>query len=279
LINRADLFNACVAEGKPQKDVFGHKTDMMKTALSDLRAALRLLSRLPVPAGASQDMQRGAASMWALPLAGAVIGAIAALAGSIAAWLGLPPSLQAALILSTLIIITGALHEDGLADSADGLWGGWDRDRRLGIMKDSRIGSYGVIALVLSLLIRWAALSALLSAGASPWLVVGVAALSRAPMVATMALLPGARDHGMSASAGRPGPQVMWLALGTGAIIALLSTGFPALWAVFWVAAAAAGAGLIAQAKIGGQTGDILGATQQLAEIAALLSLCATLIP
>jgi len=123
----------------------------------DIPAAIGLLSRLPVPVDTDLATRRGARAAWAYPLAGLVVGALAGLVAQVALWLGLPPSIAALLALAAMIAITGALHEDGLADSADGLWGGWDRARRLEIMKDSRIGTYGVLALGLTLLLRAAA--------------------------------------------------------------------------------------------------------------------------
>ena len=90
---------------------------------ADLAAALGLLSRLPVPVEATAAQARGAAAAWAYPLAGLLIGAITALAGAAALWLGLPSALAAGLMLAIGVIVTGGLHEDGLADAADGLWG------------------------------------------------------------------------------------------------------------------------------------------------------------
>ena len=199
-----------------------------------------------------------------------VVAALAALAGH---GLGLPPAVSAGLTLSAAIAVTGALHEDGLADSADGFWGGWSRQRRLEIMRDRRIGSYGVIALILSLGLRRAALTALLATGPATLAILAAAALSRLPMVWLMHLLPGARPDGLSAQTGRPGGATAALATFGALIIGTLTLGpavFPAALLVIAVAAAAA---LLMRAKIGGQTGDTLGATQQLSEIALLACL------
>ena len=165
------------------------KNDTPPPTPSDVVEALALLTRLPVPAG---DGTRGAAAAWAYPLVGVVIGGIAAVAGAIAYWLALPPLLCALLSLATMIVLTGAMHEDGLADTADGLWGGWTREARLEIMKDSHIGTYGVLALILSVAARWGALWLLFEAGvglACAALIVG-AAVSRGAMPALMAYLP-----------------------------------------------------------------------------------------
>ena len=107
------------------------------------------------------------------------------------------------------MITTGAMHEDGLADTVDGLWGGWTRDRRLEIMKDSHIGTYGVLALIVSAGLRWSVLAGLLTLGAGP--VVAIAVLSRASMPALMAALPNARGDGLAHKVGAPPPAVLAL--------------------------------------------------------------------
>ena len=165
--------------------------------------------------------------------------------------------------------MTGALHEDGLADTADGLWGGRTPERRREIMRDSRIGAYGGVALILVGLMRWSALSALVAAGV--WAALPVAAaLSRAGMAGLMHTLPFARDDGLSRQTGRPPRANTPMSLGIAVILALWLTGTAALPAALATLAAVALLGQVARAKIGGQTGDILGAAQQLSETAAL---------
>lgn len=240
----------------------------------DLPAALGLLTRLPVPVDGDRATARGAAAAWAYPLVGAIVGALAGAVHLLAGWVGLPPSLAAGLAVATLVIVTGALHEDGLADSADGLWGGWTRDRRLEIMRDSRIGSYGVVALILSLGLRAGALVALPPAAALPALI-ACGALSRTAMVGVWTALPPARRDGLSAGAGQPGRATAGLAILLGIGATVMAFGMPVLIATLCGLCGAALVGLVARAKIGGQTGDILGAAQQVAEIAALLALVA----
>ncbi|WP_322889712.1 MULTISPECIES: adenosylcobinamide-GDP ribazoletransferase [unclassified Yoonia] len=249
-------------------------TDNRLFAAIDLPAALGLLTRLPVPVDGAAATARGAAAVWAYPLAGAVVGGLQALAMGILLWLGVPAAITAALVLALAVSVTGAMHEDGLADSIDGLWGGWDKARRLAIMKDSHIGTYGVIALVLTLLLRWTALGLIAGTGGFALVLVVVAAVSRAAMVGVMAALPHARDGGLSRAVGRPAARVAWVAVGIGAGLALV-TGYlglvivAAVIAVLWA--------MIARAKIGGQTGDILGATQQLVEVALLIAVVSAL--
>jgi adenosylcobinamide-GDP ribazoletransferase len=243
---------------------------------ADIARALGLLTRLPVPVDGPAAMARGARAAWAWPLAGAILALIAGGVGATALWWGVTAPIAAGLILATQIILTGALHEDGLADSADGLWGGHTRDRRLEIMKDSRIGTFGVLALILSVGLRWVALSALIIGGI-PWAaLIGVAMLSRWPMVALMAALPPARPGGLSAAVGRPPAPTVWLA-GALAILGLILLGWSALPVALAVLGLTALIAAVAQSRIGGQTGDILGASQQVTETAALILLTAAL--
>lgn len=236
--------------------------------LRDIALAAALLTRLPIPVNAEFASERGAAAAWAYPLAGFLVALLAGGIGWTGLQLGLSPMLAAGLVLATQVIMTGAMHEDGLADAADGLWGGWTRERRLEIMKDSRIGAYGVLALLLALGLRWSALGEL-AAVLVPTLLCA-ALLSRAVMVVLMAGLPNAREGGLSRSVGRPGAATASLAVALALALSLALIG----WTVLPLAAVGVSAGLacaaIARAKIGGQTGDILGATQHVCEIAIL---------
>ena len=241
---------------------------------ADITGALRLLTRLPLP---HSPVMPGPAAAWAWPLAGAIVGImVAGLAmGCLALLSPLSAGGVAALALGAQAMITGAMHEDGLADTADGLWGGWDKPRRLAIMKDSHIGTYGVMALLVVTLIRWSGLSLLIGSG-QWWALVVVAALSRAPMAVLMAVLPNARGSGLAQSVGKV-PNVsagIALLIATGFALTLGTPGIAAAISVGLVVTALA---LTARAKIGGQTGDILGASQQLAEGAALTMLATML--
>lgn len=241
----------------------------------DLPAAFGLLSRLPVPVHGEAAQRRGAAAAWAFPLVGALLAGIAGTLHTTAMLAGLPGTLSAILAVSALVLLTGALHEDGLADMADGVWGGWTRERRLEIMKDSRIGSYGVLVLILSVALRIGALASLppLQVG---WALVAASVLSRTAMVLLWGTLRPARRTGLSAHAGRPRAATCRLAavIGIGLCAALLPLGTAALCTIAAILAVGS-VGLIAWRKIGGQTGDVLGAAQQVAEIAVLLTLVA----
>lgn len=249
------------------------KDDIALVNWRDVPAAIGLLTRLPVPVNAAQATARGAKAAWAYPIAGLAVALLLGLIGGLTD--GLLPQVQAAILLAVMVIVTGALHEDGLADTADGLWGGWDKARRLEIMKDSRIGAYGVIALVVTLLLRWICLSVLLAQSDWVYALIAVAVVSRAPMVVLMAVMSNARGAGLSQSVGRPTPATAVLAVGVAAAAALLCLGWSGLVLCAFAAIATACCGAIAQRKIGGQTGDILGASQQISEITLLIVLTA----
>ncbi len=244
--------------------------DMARHRWPDVLSAFGLLTRLPLP----DHKGTGAQSAWAWPLVGAVLGAIGALAASFALWLGLTPGVVAALVLALGALLTGGLHEDGLSDTADGLFGGWTPERRLEIMKDSRVGSYGVLALVLVTLARWSALATVLESG-SVWALVAVGALGRAPMGVIMSALPNARGSGLSHATGRPAMQSALVGVALAVVIALPFAGSAVLPMLALVVVASGLLARSAKARIGGQTGDILGAAQQLAEVACLAVLAA----
>jgi adenosylcobinamide-GDP ribazoletransferase len=249
---------------------------MLGDVLHDGKVALAFLTRLPVRPGRPWQAAELAASVTMFPLVGLLVGILGALAYAAATALGLPPSLAALLAIAALIASTGALHEDGLADLADGL-GGVTRAQRLEIMRDPRVGSFGVIALVLALLARAGALAALAGPAEAGAALVASAALSRALLPAAMLALPQARADGLAVQAGRPHPGRVAAAAAIALVIALLL--LPPLVAV--IASAAAGlAGAIvawlAFRRLGGITGDVLGGVQQLAEIGFLLAVVAS---
>ncbi|WP_264212937.1 adenosylcobinamide-GDP ribazoletransferase [Leisingera thetidis] len=240
----------------------------------DILLALVLLTRLPLPHLPPGAFQRHARAVWAFPLAGLAVALPAVLVASLALTAALPAVVAAGLALAVQVMLTGAMHEDGLADTADGLWGGFTRERRLEIMQDSRIGAYGVIALILGLGLRWSALSVLIQT-AGPWVLLPLAMTSRAVMPTLMAALPNARAAGLSQTVGRPRALPCLLAVLLAIVLSLPLIGAAAIGITLSMGAAALGMGALAKAKIGGQTGDILGASQQIAEIAGLLALLA----
>ena len=237
----------------------------MKFEFHDIGAAFALLTRVPVPVDHARAGKRGAQAAWAYPLVGVGLGLIAGTLGWALLSFGVSAGMTAVFVIAVQVMLTGALHEDGLADMADGM-GGFSRERRFEIMKDSRIGAYGAIAIVLALLARHAGITALNGADL-PLTLAALGAGSRALMVAVMAGLPNARPSGMSASAGAPPGKDVMLALVIGFAACLLAFGWSGALVFAGMAMAALAVAMLAKAKLGGQTGDVLGAAQQSAEI------------
>jgi len=237
---------------------------------SDIAHCIAFFTRLPLPS-LSMPEKPFASVLWAAPVAGWVIGAIGAGAFALGHAAGLPAGPAAALALAATLAVTGGLHEDGLSDTADGFGGGRDRERRLEIMRDSRIGSYGAATLGLSLLLRWSALAAIAQPGAVFWAMLAAHGASRAILPAFMAWTPPARRDGLSAGAGMPETTVALgaLALGLASLLLLgAATAFVAALCIFIIAFLFRS---LCLSKIGGQTGDTAGALQQGCEIAVLL--------
>lgn len=239
--------------------------------------AVQFLTRVPLPLDPGYTPVRMAHAMRYFPLVGLAIGAVLALVYGLAA-LVFPPVVAALLAVAAGVRLTGALHEDGLADMADGLGGGLTRARALEIMRDSRIGSYGAVTLGLVLALRVAALAGL-GAGAAAALI-GVHGASRLSTLALAAALPYARAEGKASFASEGlGPLGWSIALGAGGVAALVlvwSAGLVAtLTAVVAAVAVTLWLGAMMRRRLGGQTGDGLGAVQQLAETVMLLGLLA----
>jgi adenosylcobinamide-GDP ribazoletransferase len=243
---------------------------MLADLLHEGKVALAFLTRLPVRAAPSWRASELAASAPMFPVVGAMVGLAGAIAYTLAVWLGLPPLPAAAVALGATIWLSGAMHEDGLADVADGFGGGSTPDDKLAIMRDPRIGSYGAIALVLALLARAGAVAALGEPSDVAATLVAAGAVSRGALPAAMAALPPARADGLAAGAGRPHPLRAAAALLIAALIAFLLLGGTALAALAAGAAGALAVILLARRQIGGCTGDVLGAIQQLTEIGVL---------
>lgn len=251
----------------------------------DLARSVAFLSRIHMPqrhfVGYDGRLNR---AVRAFPLAGLLIALPAAAVASLLMALQVSSLFTAFVVVAVQALITGCLHEDGLGDTADGFGGGRDREAALVIMKDSRIGSYGAVALILSFGLRVSALASFLplfTSGAG-LMILGVSALSRAAMVWHWSRLPPARRDGVAASAGEPDPAATSFALASGVLAAMLLFYFakapaPALiLSLIAFIATVAVFGRLATRKIGGHTGDTIGATQQLTEIAVLGALALT---
>lgn len=241
--------------------------------LAELRLALALLTRLPV--GRIEPCPPMGAAVWAFPLAGLVPG----LAGGLTLWAaasaGLPSMVAGLLAVAAAAWITGGLHEDGLADLTDGLSGGHTPERRLEIMRDSRIGSHGALALILAVGLKAAAMASL-EGRATLTVPIAAAMISRAGLGVVMLTLPPARRIGLGTEAAQ---GVTPIRAGAGMAIgaaAALMLGPPGAVAFLFAGAAAIVIADMARRRLGGFTGDVLGAIQTTAEIATLVALCRT---
>jgi adenosylcobinamide-GDP ribazoletransferase len=233
--------------------------------------AAGLLTRFPIASDAAEPGAI-AASGWAFPLVGGGIGALCAAVFFGAALLGLPVGPAALLAVAAGFGATGALHEDGLADTADGFGGGSDRNSKLAIMRDSTHGTYGIVALVLSVGLRASAVAAIRDPVFAGLALIAAHAHSRGVLPAAMHLLRPARQDGLGAAAGRPSRIVTLIALLFGALIALATLGpLAGAVALLLSGGAVALAAMLARRQIGGYTGDVLGFFQQIGEIVMLL--------
>ncbi len=250
----------------------------MRQQLEYFFAALRFFTRLPTPAwvGHSQEQLNHAARYF--PLVGVIVGAIGAAVTELAV-LALPIGVAVLLGMAATVLVTGGFHEDGFADACDGFGGGWDKARVLAIMKDSRIGSYAAIGLGLLLLTKWTALVEIDAAFGPPVLalvLIAGHAVSRLAPTALIHFLDYVRDDDSSKSrplAQRMAPGELAIAALCGLAPCLLLPPTDILVALGAAALASFAAARYFLRRIGGYTGDCLGATQQLAELAFYLGM------
>jgi adenosylcobinamide-GDP ribazoletransferase len=250
----------------------------LSSLATDLKISILFCTRLPLAHAEPIESGDVAHASWAFPMVGALVGGVGALAYWIALGVGLPPTLAAALALAATLGSTGCLHEDGLADTVDGFGGGRDRERKLDIMRDSRLGTYGACALLMSLLLRWAAVAAIAGPTTVALALVAAHAAARATLPAFMRFVPPARTDGLSIHAGQPSPRSVTVALMSGVLAVSAALGVTAavigliLAGSVWVFMA-----WLSVRQIGGQTGDVLGALEQINEIVILLTAVALL--
>lgn len=240
---------------------------MARAFLDDLLLAASFLTRVPVRVSATPDMAR---CLRAFPLIGALIGAAMAMVYLGLAKAGVPALAAAAIAFLAHAMLTGAMHEDGMADMADSL-GGYTPERRLDIMRDSRIGTFGALALVFGGIAKVTALAALPLGLALPALM-ACGAMARATPAAISRWTPQARKDGLASAAGRPKLHVVVTAILLALVIAALC--LPRAWfvgGVLVVIASALAVRWLAMRQLGGYTGDVLGCAEQVAEIALLL--------
>ncbi|MBX3577948.1 MAG: adenosylcobinamide-GDP ribazoletransferase [Rhizobiaceae bacterium] len=250
---------------------------LLKQAVDGFAACIAFYTRIPAGRFAREDTDF-AASQWATPLVGLIVGVIGWFFFWLAHALGLPASVSAALSLCAILLVTGCLHEDGVADMTDAFGGGQTRERKLEIMKDSRNGTFGVVALIMELLLRWAAMAALVRPGLAFWGLLAAHAGSRALFPLFMHAVRPAKPTGLAAGVGAVSSDVALYSAAIGGAILLVTLGFwPALAAVLALAVWFFGLKALCERQIGGHTGDVLGSLQQGAEIILLLVACASL--
>ena len=252
--------------------------ELLEKIVTEIRIAVALSTILPVGPQAPVNDGEIARASWALPVAGLLVGLAGAMIYSLARMTGLTAGPAAMLAVAATILITGAIHEDGLADTADGFGGGRTPDRKLDIMRDSRIGTYGACALILSVALRWSALAAIGTPGSVAVALSVSHAAGRAVLPMFMWLVPPARSDGLSAGAGQPSSQSALIAVGLGMFCLIFGLGpSGAIIGVILLLLAGLIMGWLTMRHVAGQTGDILGAMEQIGEITIVLMAAALL--
>ena len=237
----------------------------------ELIAALTLLTRLPVSAlVGNRRWPEEASTVWAYPLVGALVGSV----GGAVLWAGehsgVPPAVAAILAIATMLLLTGGLHEDGLADTADAFGGGSTVPLKLDIMRDSRIGSYGALALIVAFGLRGAALASL-PPEAGLTALVAAGALGRGAIVIVLVLLRPARADSSTAALRTMRPAVAFAALLIAAAISSVLLVRVALTCMAGATLAGLGATALARRQVGGYTGDVLGAVVVIVDCSVLV--------
>jgi adenosylcobinamide-GDP ribazoletransferase len=238
----------------------------------EVKASIVFCTRLPLLPATPIGGGALAKAAWAFPIAGILVGLIAVAVYGIAHRAGIPAWPSAVLSVAATLLVTGCLHEDGLADTADGFGGGTTREQKLDIMRDSRIGTYGVCALIVALLLRVGVLASFFSATSVGWALLASHAGARASMMALMFLVPPARRDGLSSDAGQPPLESIAAATVLGFLLVAICLGpLRAIVALILLIVVIALMAWLSRKQIGGQTGDVLGAVEQIGEIVILL--------
>jgi adenosylcobinamide-GDP ribazoletransferase len=263
-----------MATGTSGGRAWGEWGERLGARIGEFSASIHFLTRLPLPrhGAAGTAGANLAQAAWAFPLAGFVVGLIGAIVYALADRLVLFSWPAAALTVAATLAVTGALHEDGVADTADGFGGGDTREKKLEIMRDSRIGTYGVCALIIALLVRSAAIAGLTEPALVALVLIAAHVGARAVLPFVMFLLPAARADGLAFAAGKPSGVGVAIAAALGFLALLFCLGLAhALVALVALAIVVSLLCWLASRQIGGQTGDVLGAVEQVSEIVILL--------
>lgn len=237
----------------------------------DILVCLIFFTRLPLARFGSPDRRLGEA-IWAAPIAGLAVALIGALTFAVVDFLGVPSLPAAGITLAAIMLTTGLLHEDGLSDVADGFGGGKTVERKLEIMHDSRLGTYGAAALVVASLIRWSALANL---AAHDQMLIGLIAAevaSRSIFARLLIDTPLAAQGGLASTVGAISDRSAWTSLAIGAAALLFLGPFAAFVTALACLVVVVAFRQLCLRQIGGLNGDTLGAAQQLVEITVLVA-------
>lgn len=250
----------------------GLNNGLTQRIIEDLRAAFMLLTRIPVrwDKETPPDLNR---CLWTYPIVGMVVALVGVCVYGGGIFIHLPNGVSVLLSIAVMIIVTGAFHEDGLADTLDGFGGGLTAEKKLEIMRDSRIGTYGGLGLIIVIGLKAAVLWSMAYYQFMAALLVG-ASLSRFMIILILRILPPAREGGLSVNAGRPSNNTILVGLSTPLLISMLLLDLRTSLIV--VAVAVIITWLFSRftfKQVGGFSGDILGATQQISEVAIFLTL------
>jgi len=246
--------------------------------IQDFLVALVFLTRLPISLRFSFDMSALRTASRCFPVIGIIVGGLSGAVFMVAFAIGLPALLSAFLAIASQTLLTGALHEDAIGDVADGFGGGTTRMEKLEIMHDSRVGIYAVLTLIFVIGMKVVAISSATNPMIIFAILVSAATVSRALMTWGMYLMPSARADGLGHSAGRPPILAPLTATVIAILVAIVSLGNLMGATAFLVAiVSAALMGFIAYRQIGGQTGDVLGAIQQISELGFIIACIAVI--
>lgn len=275
---------------KQLKDAVSHLENISREDISrsvrpwyeDLLQALRFLTRIPVAEDAPANSASLRRAARAFPLTGLVVGGAGALVILFAAPFGIPSTVTVMLALATMVILTGGLHEDGLADSSDALFATTDPDERMKILKDSSSGVFAMLALIFVILIKWTALIAIMeeSSFSAASAIVAASIVSRIAFLVPVCFMSPVKEDGLGAALGslNPASLILPLGVGAGALFFVLFDIIAIAASLIACAVVAFGIAILAEKKLGGYNGDIAGATQQISEAVALVSFTITII-
>lgn len=245
-----------------------------KSWLFSIAVALQFMSRIPVPTDLNPNERDMATSAQWFPVVGLILGAILWLLHGLTLWIGIPAPIAVALILVAMTLLTGSFHEDGLADSCDGIYGGMDIPARLRIMRDSRLGTYGTVSLVTLYILRWTALTTIPDDLIGPALMVSLC-LSRWTTLPLISSMPYARST-IEGGIAKPliegiSKQHVLVATAIATLGAVLLT--PGHVVPLLVAASICTylGRVFCLRKLNGVTGDLLGAVNVVTEVACLI--------